>query len=493
MPSPVVGVTYTAGPGEWDSPGRLSLIPGSTTTGPRLRVNGVRATGTAIVPPTDPADWSDSNPPWAYTDTSVFTADWPVGTNIVDIQTGSSDFYTNLMNTVNAAGARCVVRLQAATYHLNQFRLIGSSGDPTYAFGFWHSNLQGFLGQGPDKTFIHFDANSMTQAQLDKIATMTAASFSPLQLGFCRIDGSNPSSPILIAGVTFEAEDQQMLTATASDTGIVVPQPAPHQGVFLYNGAYSIISYTRFLAAGRACMPAPPFEMANLTSAHGNHNIHNVESDGRLPGWINPARPRRCTVIMGNNELVHSLTDVWLHHSNTSRYAVNDQNSNTQGVYSLTRVKVERITDNQNTDPALNNGQSLGGWSNSSDIGYESCNGTINLTDCNFAIDNTSNSPSAVDLKLTYVGSRNPQGGRLHVSGGVWHHHNYSQLEGFFCAAVLTTTYWWTDGLATTFDVRRHDGTPLTGWKFTGTWPPTAAQISAAGISPSTHYIYVGV
>src|SRR5690242_16054302 len=109
-PTPVVGVTYTAGLGEWDSPGRLSLLPGGTVTGPRLRANGLRATGPVVVPPTDPADWSDSNPPWAYSDPSVFTADWPIGTNIVDIQTGSSDFYTNLMNTVDAAGDRCVVR-----------------------------------------------------------------------------------------------------------------------------------------------------------------------------------------------------------------------------------------------------------------------------------------------------------------------------------------------------------------------------------------------
>lgn len=501
-PTPVVGVTYTAGLGEWASPGRLSLPAGSTATGSRLRVNGVRATGTAIVAPTDPADWSDSNPPYAFTDPADLTANWPAGTNIVPLNTsGTTDFYTQVQNTVNAQGKRTVIQLTGWTspgvpsvYHLNQFRMIGSSGDPTYAFGLWHSNLQGFLcTDGPLACKIQMDANSMTQAQLDKMATMTAASFAPLQMGMMRFDGSNASSPILIAGVTFQAADQQMLTATASDTGIVVPQPAPHQGIVLYTGAYSDIGYCRFLAAGRACMPAPPFEMANISSAKGSHNIHNVESDGRLAPDINPARPRRCTVIMGNNETTHALTDVWLHHSNTSRYAVNDQNAATSGVYSLARVKVERITDNQNTDPALNGGKSLGGWSNSSDIGYESCNGTINVTDCNFAIDNTSNSPSAVDLKLTYVGSRNPQGGRLHVKGGVWHHHNYPQLEGFFCAAILKTTYWWTDGPATTFDVRRSDNAPLTGWNFTGTWPPTAAQIAAAGVTPTTHYIYTGV
>ncbi|WP_157498328.1 hypothetical protein [Leifsonia sp. Leaf336] len=465
-------------------------------------MNGVRATGAAIVPPTDPADWSDSNPPYAFSDRAVLTANWPSGTNIVPLNTsGTTDFYQQVINTVAAQGKRTVIQLtgydafgQPSVYHLNQFRLIGSSGDPTYAFGLWHSNLQGFLcTDGPLACKIQMDANSMTTAQLNAMASMTAASFAPLQMGMMRLDGSNPSSPILIAGVTFQAEDQQMLTATASDTGIVVPQPAPHQGIVLYYGAYSDIGYCRFLAAGRACMSAPPFEMANLSSARGYHNIHNVESDGRLPADLNPARPRRSDVIMGNNELTHSLTDSWLHHSNVSHYAVNDQNSSTSGVYSLTRVKFEHITDNQNTDPALNNGQSLGGWSNGSILGYESVNGTVNITDCNFAIDNTSTNPSCADIKFTWVGSRNPQGGRLHVKGGVWHHHTFPQLEGFFIAAILQSTYWWTDGPATTLDVRRSDNTPLTGYNVTTSWPPSAAQLSAAGVSPSTHYLYKGV
>ncbi len=497
---PVAGVPYLATPNGWQSPGRPNL-PGGTPPGgggtqkPKLRVNGVKITGTPLVAPTDPADWSDSNPPWMWTDPAQLTASWPVGTTIVDIQTGSSDFYTNVQNTCNAAGKRIVIHLDPITYHLNQFRLIGGSGDPTYAFGLWHPNLQGFLCDegAPGDCKIQMDANSMTTAQLNKMATMTAASFSPLQMGVMRLDGSNPSSPILMAGITFASADQQMLTATASDTGIVVPQPAPHQGIVLYNGAYSDIGYCRFIGVGRAAMSAPPFEMANISSARGNHNIHDSESDGRRAAWIDPLQPRRTDVIMGNNELNHTLTNVWLHHSNVSHYAVNDQNAATTGVYTLTNCKVERITDNQNIDPKLNNGQSLGGWSNSSLLGYESVNGTIYLNDCHLIIDNPSNSPSAADIKFTWVGSRNPQGGRLHVKGGVFEHHTYPQLNGFFIGAVLQSTYWWTDGLPTTFDVRRDDNVALTGYNVTGTWPLTAAQLAAAGVTPQTHYLYKGV
>ena len=197
---------------------------------------------------------------------------------------------------------------------------------------------------------------------------------------------------------------------------------------------------------------------------------------------------------MGNNEYDHELTDVWFHHSNVSRYACNDQNANTQGAYTSTRVKAEQITNTQNVDPALNNGQSLGGWTNASNYGWESCNGTITLQDPYISVDNGNVSGQfPAHLQLTSVGSRNPQGGRLHVTGGTFHHTVYPQLDGFLTFRITTNTYWFTDGVATTLDVRRSDNTPLTGYNFTGTWPPTAAQISAAGISPTTHYIYKGV
>jgi hypothetical protein len=491
-----VGVIYKAQGGQWEAPGRQKIGPGTPPAGGvKLRANGVRATGTAVVPPpVSNSDWSDSNPPWAYTDTSEFTADWPAGTNIVDIQTGSSDFWTNLNNTVAAAGTRCVVRLGTGTYHLKSFRLIGSSGRQDYAFGFWFPNLQGFLGEGADKTFVQMDANSMSSAQLTALSQMTAASFAPNQMGFCRLDGTNPSSPVLLAGVTFQSADQQMLTAKASDVPIVVPQPAPHMGVGLYTGAYSIISYCRFVGAGRAATSAPPFESANLSTSRGYHDIHHCEFDGRRAPWINSARPRRCSNVMGNNELEHSLRDVWMHHSNVSRYAVNDQNAATNGIYTVERVKSHNITEQQNTDPALNNGQSLGGWTNASSFGWESVSGDIFITDPNITLENTSTSgqfPAA--LQLTSVGSRNPQGGRMYIVGGIWKNPAYPQLNDYITMRILKTTYWYLDGLNTTIDVRKTPGgTRLLPWEYVGSWPPSASAIAAAGISPNTHYIWKG-
>lgn len=495
MPTPVVGVTYTAGLSQWDSPGRLSLAGGPTVTGPKLRANGVRAVGPAVVGPLTPADWSDSNPPWAYTDTSVFTQDWPVGTTIVPLQTGGADFYTNLTNTVNAAGKRVVVQLPDGTHHLTLFRHIGSGSDPTYAVGFWHPNLQGLLGNGPDVCRVQMDANSMTTAQLDQMKTMTAAAFAPLAQAMIRFDGANASSPVLLAGVTFQAADQQMLTSVASDVPCVVPQPAPHQGVWLYTAANSQISYCRFRAAGRAMMGAPPFEMGNLTTSHGNHVISNCEFDGRLASDINPKQPRRSGPIMANNELYHEIRDCWFHHANVTRYAVNDQNSNTTGQYISTRVKFEHITDNQNVDPDLNGGVSLGGWGNTSNYGWESCNGTITITDTFSVISVAASGGPPTAFLLTTPGTnvRNPQGGRFFVVRGTFKHTVFPQLNDYVTFRIGKTTYWYTDGVATTIDVRRTDGTRLTGWEFVGTWPPTAAQLAAAGVSPSTHYIYKGV
>lgn len=443
-----------------------------------------------ITPPAGPAawEWADDNLPWAYTDTAVFTEHWPTGLTIVDLQTGSGDFYTDLQNTVNTAGQRVIVRLPAGVFHFNQFRLIGSSGKATYAFGFWNANLKGLLGAGPDQTFVQMDADSMTQAQLDAMATMTAASFAPIDMGVMRIDGTQ-ADPIYLGGLTFRSDDQQMLTAVASDVSAVVPQPAPHNGISLYPGTYGVVSYVRFQAAGRAATSAPPFECANIGSQYGGVDYYNCELDGRISPDLNAAQPRRCGVYMGNNEDYSNFHDTWLHHSNVSRYAVNDQNRNTAGLYTLTRCKIEHISDNHNTDPALNGGASLQGYTNASLFGWESCNGIIELTDVIADQDNLHTDGSiAQHLQFTSVGSRNPQGGRLTVTRGVFRNSAFPIVDGYLCMRVIPTTYWWLDGFATTMSVLDEHGNPKTAVALpSGTWPPTAASLS--GKSPDTHYL----
>lgn len=435
------------------------------------------------------ADWSDSNVPWAYSEESVFTEKWPAGVTVVDIQTGSSDFFTNLQNTVNAAGKRVVVRLGVGVYSLKSFRLIGASGDPLYSFGFWFPNLQGLLGRGPDKTFVQMDANSMSTAQLSALATKTKASFAPLQMGLARLDGS-ASSPVLLAGLTFRAADQQNMTTGASDLGIVLPQPAPHNGVVIYPNSHATVSYVRFQAAGRAAMSQPPFELANVSTQYGVTSWNNCEFDGRRSPDLDALRPRRCTVYMGNNETSATMTDCWFHHTNVSRYAVNDENRETTGTYTLIRCKGEQITNTQNKDPNINGGASLGGYENATPFGWESCNGTIRMTDCIVSQDNNQSAGTVpMMLQLTSVGSRNPQGGRLFVEGGEFRNTGWPHLNGFLGFRIAPNTYWWLDGFNTTLNVKDKAGNRLTPYVVTGTWPPTAASLALAGVTPQTHFL----
>lgn len=446
-----------------------------------------------VSPPTSVIahDWSESNLPWAYTNTAVFTEEWPQDVQVVDIQTGSADFFTNLTNTVNATSGRVVVRLGQGVYRLDQFRMYGSSGNPTYSFGFYIPRLQGFLGQGPDKTFVQMDANSMSQDQLDYMKTMDPQAFSPLSMGLCRFDGTS-SSPVLLAGLTFRAADQQMLTAKHANLDIAVPQPAPHNGVVLYQGSPARVSYVRFQAAGRASSSAPPFETANIGSQYGDIRYYHCEFDGRRSPDLDPARPRRCTFLMANNEDYHLVQDSWLHHSNVSRYAANDENRNTQGQYILTRSKIEHVAENRNTDPALNGGNSLGGYSDPSALGWESTNGTITLTDCIVSQDNNQfqyQSTVPQHLQLTSVGSRNPQGGRFYVNGGEFRDTGWPSLSGFVRFRVATASYWWIDGLNTTLFVYHKDGQRLTPYQITGNWPPSASTLASNGITPATHYL----
>ena len=451
--------------------------------------------GTPDIPTPPPvsndSDWSDANPPWAYTDTSVFTSTWPAGTQIVSLSATGATFKAKLDNTLSGVTGRAVVQLGAGDFQLTNFSALG--GTTTYDFGYYSSKLQGFLGAGPDKTFITMNASSMSTQQLSIIQALTpTSSASPLQMGILRFDGVSASSPVLIAGVTFRAADQQNITAQAAGASpaVVVPQPAPHQGVVLYQGSYGQVSYCRFQAAGRACTSSPPFEMANITTQYGSTVYNNCEFDGRLSASLNAAQPRRCGPIMGNNETLHTMTDCWIHHSNVSRYAVNDQNRNTAGTYTLTRVKANQITNTHNVDPALNGGNSLGGYTNATALGWESCNGTITLNNCVIEQNNGfTDGQIAQHLQMTSVGSRNPQGGRCTVNGGTYRSTVWTQLDGYVLFRIPTGTFWYSDGLNTTLSVYNNAGTKLSPYVYTGTWPPTAGQLSVAGVANTTHYI----
>jgi hypothetical protein len=452
----------------------------------------IHGQGNNVITPPDPGgggggssipwDWSDSNVPYAFTDASEMYARLPAGLSVADLNTSSSDFYTNLANTVGAAPGRVVVRLPARRHVLHSFRLIGSSGDPKYAFGFWFPKLAGFICEaGPLNCSIEMAANSYTDAQLQAIAAMTSASNAPLQAGLCRIDSSE-STPLFLAGVTFRADDQQMLTSVPSDVPAATPQPAPHQGVVLYPASVGagVITHCRFQGAGRAMTSSPPFEMANMTSQFGKFQVFKTEFDGRLSEVFNTARPRRCGPLMLNNEETSLLQDSWLHHSNVSRYAANDDNRVTTGAYSLTRVKAEQITNTKN--------DGLGGYTNATPLGWESVGGTITLTDCIVSQDNPyTDKQIAQHLQLTTV-ARNPAGGRLRVNGGVFRNPGFPVLDGWLCFRI-TASHWQSDGYDTTLAVYRSDGYKKAPYVYTGAWPPTAAALAAARVAPDTHYL----
>lgn len=444
-------------------------------------------------------NWSESNLPWSYESPADWESLMYPGAEVRTLQTGGADFYTNLMNTVNAAPGRVVVRLPPGDFRLTSFRPIGSSGDPLYAFGFWNTKLAGFTGAGADVTSITMASGSMSQEQLTKMSTLTKASFAPLTTGIMRIDAFN-YQPVFIGGVTFRSEDQNLLTAVASDiTGIFVPQPAPHQGLVLYSGSFGrayagdvTISHVRFQGAGRALMGQPPFEMSNLTSQYGKTRIFKSEFDGRRSPDIDPAQPRRCNPIMSNNELSHLMEDVWLHHSNVSRYASNDENQDTQGTYTVRRFKLEHMSDNRNTDPALNNGEPLGGVSAVTPFGWESCNGTITLEDgiIDQYIDYTSGGQAPAHFQMTTVGSRNPQGGRFSMSRVVCSNKGFPAADGFIIGRIGNTSYWKLDGYENTIDVRHpKTGVRLTAYEYKGAWPPNKVALGALGVTPDTHYI----
>lgn len=456
-----------------------------------------RARGRADIPIEQPEvswDWGDANLPWAYESPEDWESRMPAGITVVELQGGSSDFYTNLVATVNVTSATdVVVRLPAGVFEIDQFRVYSNL---LYAFGFYLPKLRGFTGAGPDKTFVQMKKNSLSQAQLDAMKLLDPADFAPLQLGMMRFNGSSAHTGFL-GGITVRADDQQMLTSVhpnlaSSYAGppVITPQPAPFQGVIFYSGSNSVMSHVRFVAAGRAMNSRPPFECGQVGTQYGNHRWYNCEFDGRLDAAFNPARPRRAAVFLMNNETSHHLIDSWIHHSALSRYATNDENRDTSGDYRVIRVKSEHITDTRNTDPALNGGNSLGGWTDASNFGYESTNGTITWEDVYASVDNPNPSSGTgqipCHLQLTKVGSRNPQGGTAHIYGGIFKN-IFPQLDGYLTARIAMSSYWWIDGFENTMFVYNDDAERKTPYVVTGAWPPSAATL--AGMSPATHFL----
>jgi hypothetical protein len=435
-------------------------------------------------------DYTDTNLPWAYSSEAAWESRIPAGVARVDLQTGSSDFWTNLKATCDAAAGRVLVQLDEGDHILDQFRMIGASGDPSYAFGFWFPKLAGLLGAGPDKSFLSMAANSVSQAQLDRLAGMRQADFQPNQMAMARLD-SSATEPFFMGGLTVRADSQNPLTAISSDiTGnVVVPQPAPHGGIIAYTGGYGTMSHVRFQGAAKAWNSQPPFEHANTSSNRGRISYLNCESDGRIAAIYDAARPRKCGVFMTNDAYESHLLDSWLHHTNVSRYAANDEGMTQAGrLYEVARSKIERIGDTRN--------DGKGGMTNASALGWESTNAELRVTDVIVSQDNpnTVGNDRAQHLQMTVTGNAavdDVAGGRLRVNGGDFRTPGQPQLANWLTVRA-TPSHFVSDGYENTIFVYPNadgSGTRKQPWVYSGTWPPTAAQIAAAGVSPTTHYL----
>lgn len=462
-------------------------------------------TGQAITPDS-PWDWSEERLPWEQGGPVAWAESLPAGVPVVPVQTSGGDFYTRLKATCDAAPGRIIVELPAGVHSLSSFRLIGASGDPTYSFGFWHPKLAGFFSEaGAANCIVEMAPDSMTQAQLDHMSTIQQSAFAPLQMGLMRLDTvyQGAGVPIYLGGVTFESGPQNMLTQIASDVvgglgSVYVPQAAPHQGVVVYTSGPthqdSVLSHVRFRGAGKAMTSQPPFEQGNFSSQRNHITFKFCEFDGRMSPRYDPTRPRKSNPIMLNGGIFQEIQDSWIHHSNVSRYAANDE-SVASGVahsinYRTIRTKIEQITNNQNRQPPINGGNSLGGYTNASLFGFESSNALIELIDVFASVDNDQSVGQVpTHIQLTNTGPSR-KGGLVRVAGGQWRHSRFPQLDGYVTMRIQRSTDWWADGFNNTLDIRPN-GVRLIPHEYTGAWPPSAAYL--ANYPKETHFIINGV
>lgn len=453
-------------------------------------------------------DWGEGREPWRQgAGAHPWAAFLPVGVPVVPLKVeAGGDFENQVTQTLNSAPARAIVELPPDTDgQYSSFKKLGSGQNPTYAFGFYHQKFAGFYTEGtPENVSVGMAANSVSAEQLTHMEGLTQASFAPLQMGMMRVDTQYQSAaaPVYFGGITFESAPQNPLTTIAPDItgGVFTPQAAPHQGLVLYSDSNrrhpgTVLSHVRFRGAGKAMNSQPPFEMGNITSQRNQVRALFSEFDGRMSPRFDASRPRKCGPLMTNGGVEIAVVDSWLHHSNVSRYAANDESVESGAAlsnhYRVERVKIEQISNNQNRQPPLNGGASLGGYTDASCFGYESSNALVEHIDVIAIIDNPKTTGQVpAHVQFTNTGPAR-SGGRYVVRGGVFRHLTFPQLDGFLIARVSQNTAWWTDGFATTFDIQVKRGTPLQAHIHTGSWPPTQAQLDAAGVTPETHYIVV--
>lgn len=429
--------------------------------------------------------WSETNEPWA---SGSVTEGWPAGVTEAELVTGTGDFRLDINNTLApfSSSDRVVIQLPDGQQgHIKSFYPYGST---TYAGGVYNgAKLRGFHASAVGAFQVVIDANIMTTEQTAAISAMTESQL--LEMWGIRLD-STAGVPNLLGGVDFMAYDQQTISFTGVSIGT---QPAPHTGLFFYPGSSFIVNNCRFRGFARASYSRPPFEAGNVKSqrAGAGSIFRRVEFDGRLAAEINPARPRRCGPVMGNNDAVE-FVDCYAHHSNVSRGAWNDSNYLTTGPYTYTRVWFSDISDQQN--------DGLGGGTNASLMGWENCNATITLNGCGGVVTNTNTTGQIQQhLQFTAVDSSslpnwNAAGGKLYVYGGQWRNTAFPALDGMLSIRSVNpsgATLAWNVDHSQSFYVYDNSGTRLSPWVYSGTWTNAAiaSAMSAGGYSATTHYL----
>ena len=453
---------------------------------------------TSLAPARHPADWDEDHLPWDPTGTG-WEAYNPTGLVPVDLAGNADDNFQDRIDlTVSLNGNNpTLIMLPDHTAHIKSITLRGASTrsttEPFYDIGFWNPQAIGFVSETPGESIIQMDANILTAEQLGLYAhsAYEPSEFVPYQVMMGRIDARY--APIFLANVMFTAADQQFATLPPGlvAQGVSANQPAPFNGIVLqgsklatWNNSATVFN-CQFMGNSHAVYNAPPGEMANISTQYLNILMKNVHSDGRLHPSINPKRPARGGSIMTNNDRSITLEDTWFHDNNVSRYAYNGRNRSEVAQSSkLThrRTKISRIGFSRNIDPDLNGGVQLGPVQ-AAPVGYEASNNLIEWTDSVICTEKTWQRPG---ITITEEGGVNPSGGKfvgrnLRFVTPAWPH-----LDGF--ALFNITKCWWLDNLATAIDIVTPAGNQLSPWT-TKSWPPSPAAITAAGITPETHYI----
>lgn len=467
-----------------------------TMTDPSATLNTVTVTVKTLAvteTPASPARFTDTNKPWALLPGETLRDNIPAGVPVVNASAYSSS--TDLFTVLEAVRAGIsvpsyVVLDSKPRYFISDLKSYGTNDWRGWTNG--DRKIMGLIGLGVTQTSITVAPNAVSSSAGARDYILASdKSMGPTPVSALYFSNTSTTVPMFFSGISFDGQLQTPYgTYSASaqaqfDRNQTVASPLGWRGIQLWRGITgSRMQYCRFQGFAYSLLNAPSFEHGLVETNYSDGLVfHRNEFDGRIAAEFDSTRHLASGGVMWNKDIKVTVQNSWLHHTRRSGWATNTNTGLTTESYNGINFQIHDIT-------GLDEFASVSSGFSASNV--EGVVGTFTYTDM-YANITPSNH---ITLNIPYSGTPGvytlPDRPIVVVKN--WRTDD-TLYGGCLRVAVSKTPNStgtnpvWTKltnlGIAgaNVFDVRRADGTALTGIKSTA--------FNASLHKPDTHYVVI--